>query len=97
MNAKELLKSDQPLCKWWSSIVGDSKFDRMMLILKADSFERNPSPEQQSGITQFIAGMESIVNPDEPQADYAAPGLNHNLDTVRKTVEPEKPKPSKKK
>jgi hypothetical protein len=84
MNAKQLLVKNEPLSKWWSSIVGDSRFDQVMLILKADSFEGSPSPEQLSGITQFIASMSSIINAEEPPTLYARPGLNYETDTPKK-------------
>jgi hypothetical protein len=58
-----------------------------MLILKADSFEGSPSPEQLSGITQFIASMLSIVNAEEPPTLYARPGLNYETDPKPRTLE----------
>lgn len=98
MNAKELLSKDKKLLQWWTSVIEDARFDQVMLILKASTFEGNPTPDQQSGITQFIASMESIVNADEGPTVYASPGLIHNLEIPRKTVE-QKPadKPDKKK
>ena len=87
MNAKTLLSKNEPLSKWWSSIVGDGRFDQVMLILKADSFEGSPSPEQLSGISQFIASMSSIVNAEEPPTLYARPGLNYETDPKPRTLE----------
>ena len=79
-------------------MVEDERFNRVVMHLKAVTFDGNPTPDQQSGITQFIDSMENIVNADEPPTVYASPGLNHNLDIPRKHVEP-KPaeKPDKKK
>ena len=98
MDAKTLLSKDKKLLQWWTSVIEDARFDQVMLILKASTFEGNPTVDQQSGITQFISSMENIVNADEPPTVYASPGLNHNLETVRRHVEP-KPaeKPDKKK
>jgi hypothetical protein len=59
----------------------------MMMILKADSFEGSPSPDQLSGISQFIAAMSSIVNADEPPTIYARPGLNYSTDPKPRTLE----------
>jgi hypothetical protein len=98
MNAKEMLFKDEKLKDWWSSIVGDSRFDRMMLLLKADTFEASPSPEQMNGITRFISAMENIVNAEAKPTSYAQPGLTHDLEPHRRiATPPEKPKEKTKK
>jgi hypothetical protein len=97
MDSKTQFLSDKKLLQWWTGVVEDARFNQVMMHLKAATFEGNPTVEQQSGISQFINSMESIVNPDEGPTVYASPGLNHNLEITRKTAEPEKEKPSKKK
>jgi len=98
MDAKQLLAKNEALSKWWSSVVGDGKFDQVMLILKASTFEGQPTPEQMGGITRFIELMSSITQAGEPPVKFASPGLHHDLDVPRRTVQPpetnqpEKPK-----
>ena len=88
MNSKELLLSDEALKNWWSGIVGDVKFDKMMLILKAATFEGSPSPEQTAGITKFIESMLSIANKDAAPVAFSQPGLKHNLEPKSRTLKP---------
>ena len=86
MNAKTILSQDKKLLAWWSSVVGDSRFDQIMLILKADSFEASPAPEQMTGVTNFISSMSTIIDSEAAPTAYASPGLSHDLDIKRRVV-----------
>lgn len=99
MTSKEqLLSLDKPLAAWWSTIVGDSKFDRMMMILKADSFEASPTPEQMIGVSKFIASMSSIIYADEPPTQYVSSGLIHDTEPKSRSLKiPEVKQPETKK
>lgn len=86
MNSKELLIADKELCSWWSSIVGDVRFDKMVMILKSSTFDGTPTPEQADGINKFIMSMTTIANPDAKPIDFPIPGLHHDLEKPRRTV-----------
>jgi hypothetical protein len=86
MTSKELLIADKELCAWWNGIVGDVRFDRMVMILKSSTFDGTPTPEQADGINKFIASMTTIANPDAAPIDFPQPGLQHNLESKRKTI-----------
>ncbi len=95
MNAKtQLLTLDKQLANWWSGIVGDSKFDRMMMLLKAASFEGNPTQEQMHGVQQFIELMQTITDAEAAPTKFASSGLLHSLELPDRTLKPEPPKVS---
>jgi hypothetical protein len=89
MNAKEMLAINPPLVAWWSGIIGDPRFDQIMMILRAHSFEATLSPEQQVGVATFIASMENIVNADAPQTVYPKSGLKYDTEPKSRALKPE--------
>lgn len=95
MDAKTLLSKDKKLLQWWASVVEDERFEQVKLILKAHVFEGRPSPDQMIGVTTFIESMTSIIDPEEAPTVYAQPGLSHDLESPRRTINSDKPKTKK--
>lgn len=84
--SKEQLLSDKPLCAWWSTVVGDDRFDKVLLHAKGMAFEGKPSPDQIQGIVTFIQTLTTIAESEESAPVYPEPGLSHSLDVKRRTI-----------
>ena len=92
MNAKEQFISHKELAEWWSSFANDPKFDTVMLYASNVAFEAFPSAEQREGVLRFKDILLTLSNQDAHAVDFPQPGLQHNLDTKRKTTESKKGK-----
>jgi hypothetical protein len=92
MDSKNQFISHKELAEWWASIANDPKFDSVLLYASNVAFEACPSAEQREGVLRFKDILLTLSNQDAPAIDFPQPGLQHNLDTKRKTTESKKGK-----
>lgn len=97
MDTKTQFLSDKTLSSWWGGIANDSRFDRVLLHASGVALESCPSVEQRAGVLAFREILLTLANPDAEAVKFSSPGLIHDLDVPRRTVEPtEQPKPATK-
>lgn len=87
MNAKQQLIANKPLREWWLGVTDNPLFDQLLLHVKAMTMEAKPSPQQLEGVSTFIETLQTIAQTDAPEPEYPEPGINHNLEIKRKTIE----------
>ena len=96
MTAKAQFLANEKLKAWWSKIVEDEKFDQVMLHASAIALEGCPSSDQRDGVLAFKMILSTMPEAESSDVLFAKPGLSHDLEPKRKTVEEPTPKPDKK-
>jgi len=86
MQAKDQFIAQKNLSEWWSSIANDPKFDTVLLYASNAAFEAMPSSDQRDGVLRFKEILLTLSNPDAAPIDFPQPGLQHNLESKRKTI-----------
>jgi hypothetical protein len=92
MDAKNQFLNQKPLAEWWASIAGDPKFDAVLLHAAAVTLEACPDSQQRAGVLFFKEVLLTLSQKDSAGPEFAKPGLNHDLEVHRKTVETEQTK-----
>ena len=88
MKAKiQFLSSSKTLVEWWTSVSIDPRFDLVLLHAGNIALESCPSAEQREGVLFLKETLLTMSQTDIPTPDFPGPGMNHNLDTKRKTIE----------
>jgi hypothetical protein len=87
MNAKTLFLQNKELAQWWSSVVDNPNYERVMLHASAAVFESTPSAESRSGILQFREMLATMSEADSEAPELPSPKLRHPADLHRRTVE----------
>lgn len=90
MDAKTHFVSNKELREWWSDISNTPKFDLVLLHAAAIALETCPSAEQREGVIFLKNVLLTMSNADSETPNFPSPGLNHNLDSARKTLETDK-------
>ena len=86
MDSKTQFISQKTLSEWWSSIANDPKFDTVLLYASNVALEAMPSADQRDGALRFKEILLTLSQADAAPIDFPQPGLNHALDTKRKTI-----------
>lgn len=87
MDSKTQFINQKELREWWVSISGDSRFDAVLLYAAAITLETCPSAEQREGVIYMKEVLLTMGDKMSEAPDFPSPGLNHNLETQRRTLE----------
>lgn len=82
-SSKQQFLKDKELAKWWASIVGDERFDKVCTYLRASVMEEAPSKELISGVVQTLHILSTITQGEESFRDFPNPGLHHQAETSK--------------
>lgn len=92
MNSKSQFLAQQELSKWWSGVVADPRFDRVLLHVSAMAFDSSMTDEQRKGAFLFREELQNLSTPEHVEPRISGPRLDHDFDIKPKTVETPKPK-----
>jgi len=92
LNSKEQFqKTQKEACAWWSGIIGHPHWQVTMLYVRSAYLDTEPQHEQLLGAKRFEGILATISAAEEPAGEdvlaKAKPGIAHNLDVKRKTVQ----------
>jgi hypothetical protein len=91
MTSKEQFIQNQNLASWWGGISQDARFDQVLLHASGVALESCPSSEQRAGVLAFKEILLTLSDKEAEPVKFVSPGLDHNLEVQRRTVEAPKP------
>jgi hypothetical protein len=88
MDTKTQFLSNQNLASWWGGIANDARFDQVLLHASGCALEGCPSEQERAGALKFKEILLTLSNADAEPVKFASPGLNHDLESVRRIAKP---------